>query len=297
MTKLKSTYVDALPNLINDITGRVHTSYNQTVAATGRLSSVNPNLQNIPIRTEIGRQMRKAFIPTEKKNYILSADYSQIELRIMAHLSGDPNMCDSFEKDLDIHAATAARIFDIPIDKIDQEHRRKAKEINFGIIFGMSKYGLANRLDLSVPEAEQFIFDYFALYSNVQQFMQSTIASADRDGYVRTMRGRIRYLPQIHSTNRQLREFAERTSINTPIQGSAADLIKLAMISIHQEMSTRNLASKMLLQVHDELVFEVPPNELDLMSDLVREKMETAMKLKVPVKTEVGVGKNWLEAH
>ncbi len=297
LTKLKNTYVDALPNLINPVTGQVHTSFNQTITATGRLSSVNPNLQNIPIRTEIGKQMRKAFIPTDKKNYILSADYSQIELRIMAHLSQDPNMCGSFEKDLDIHAATAARIFNIPIEEVDADHRRKAKEINFGIIFGMSKYGLANRLDISVQEAEQFIYDYFALYSKVQQFMQSTIAGANREGYVRTMRGRIRYLPQIYSTNRQLREFAERTSINTPIQGSAADLIKLAMIDIHQEMKDRELASKMLLQVHDELVFEVPDKELEIMSGLVKNKMENAMQLNVPVKVDVGIGKNWLEAH
>ncbi len=297
LSKLKSTYVDAIPNLINPATGQVHTSYLQTVAATGRLSSVNPNLQNIPIRTEIGRQMRKAFIPTKDKNVILSADYSQIELRIMAHLSADPNMCDSFARNQDIHSATAAKIFNIPIEMVDADHRRKAKEINFGIIFGMSKYGLANRLDLSVQEAEQFIFDYFALYNKVQQFMQFTIAAANRDGYVRTMRGRIRFMPQIHSTNRQLREFAERTSINTPIQGSAADLIKLAMIDIFNEMKTQNLKSKMLLQVHDELVFEVPENELDVMTALVRNKMQNAMKLKVPVKVDVGVGKNWLEAH
>jgi len=297
LAKLKNTYVDALPNLINPVTGQVHTSYNQAIAATGRLSSVNPNLQNIPIRTEIGRQMRKAFIPTDKISHILSADYSQIELRIMAHLSQDPNMCDSFKKDLDIHATTASRIFEIPIAEVDVEHRRKAKEINFGIIFGMSKYGLANRLDISIQEAEQFIYDYFALYSKVQKFMHLTIAGANSEGYVRTMRGRIRYLPQIHSTNRQLREFAERTSINTPIQGSAADLIKLAMIEIHQEMKERELSSKMLLQVHDELVFEVPDKELEIMSGLVRDKMENAMQLKVPIKVDVGVGKNWLEAH
>jgi DNA polymerase-1 len=241
--------------------------------------------------------MRKAFIPSQANNFILSADYSQIELRLMAHLSQDANMCHSFAEDLDIHSATAARIFEIPLAEVDSEHRRKAKEINFGIIYGMSKYGLSNRLDISVAEAEQFIYDYFALYNNVQQFMQHTIANADKDGYVRTMRGRIRYLPQIHSTNRQLREFAERTSINTPIQGSAADLIKLAMIEIHREMHKKNVSSKMLLQVHDELVFEVPERELELMTNLVRDKMEHAMQLNVPVKVDVGVGKNWLEAH
>jgi DNA polymerase-1 len=297
LAKLKSTYVDALPNLINPVTGRIHTSFNQTVAATGRLSSVNPNLQNIPIRTEIGRQMRRAFIPTEKKSLILSADYSQIELRIMAHLSGDPNMRDSFENDLDIHASTAARIFDIDITEVDADHRRKAKEINFGIIFGMSKYGLANRLDITVEEAEKFIYEYFVSYSKVQEFMRDTIAQADTQGFVRTMKGRIRYMPQIHSTNRQLREFAERTSINTPIQGSAADLIKMAMIAISDEMEKKKLKSRMILQVHDELVFEVPEKEKQTMTNLVREKMENALKLSVPVKVEVGTGHDWLEAH
>jgi DNA polymerase I len=206
-------------------------------------------------------------------------------------------MWESFEKGWDIHAATAARIFEIPLEEVDEDHRRKAKEINFGIIYGMSKYGLANRLDISVIEAEQFIFDYFALYTMVQKFMQSTISGANQDGFVRTMCGRIRYLPQIHSTNRQLREFAERTSINTPIQGSAADLIKLAMIHIHQEMEKRKLKSTMLLQVHDELVFEVPESELKELSEIVRDKMENAMKLKIPVKVDIGTGKNWLEAH
>ena len=297
LTKLKSTYVDALPSLINPATGRVHTSFNQTIAATGRLSSVNPNLQNIPIRTEIGREMRKAFIPGGHDRYILSADYSQIELRIMAHLSKDKNMCASFKNDEDIHASTAARIMNIPLSEVEPDHRRKAKEINFGIIFGMSKYGLANRLDISVMEAEQFIYDYFSSYSNVQEFMRNTIAQADSDGFVRTMKGRIRYMPQIHSSNRQLREFAERTSINTPIQGSAADLIKMAMIDIHAAMRKNNMQSKMILQVHDELVFEVPESEKNKMLALVKDKMEHAMKLDVPVKVDAGIGRNWLEAH
>jgi len=297
LVKLKNTYVDALPDLIHPKTGRVHTSFNQTIAATGRLSSVNPNLQNIPIRTEIGRQMRKAFKPAEKNTLIMSADYSQIELRIMAHLSGDKTMIESFKKGQDIHTSTAALIFDIPLAEVTGDQRRKAKEINFGIIYGMSKYGLSNRLEISVGEAEAFIFDYFSTYPNIQDFMRETIARASTDGYVSTMMGRRRYLPQIHSSNRQLREFAERTSINTPIQGSAADLIKMAMINIHQAIITKKLQSKMILQVHDELVFEVPLKEVAEMTGLVTEKMETAMVLKVPVKVEIGTGANWLEAH
>jgi DNA polymerase-1 len=295
--KLKTTYVDALPDLVHPKTGRVHTSYNQAVASTGRLSSVNPNLQNIPIRTEIGREIRKAFIPSSSGSVIMSADYSQIELRIVAHLSGDKNMKKSFLADLDIHAATAAQIFDIPINEVNADHRRKAKEINFGIIYGMSKYGLANRLDISLDEAEKFMINYFATYPSIQEFMRHTIAMASEQGYVTTIMGRIRYMPQIKSTNRQLREFAERTSINTPIQGSAADLIKKAMIDIRAALLAKNLSSRMILQVHDELVFEVPLAEIDMMKVLVKDKMEHAFKLDIPLKVDVGIGANWLEAH
>jgi DNA polymerase-1 len=297
LAKLKNTYVDALPDLIHPKTGRVHTSFNQTIAATGRLSSVNPNLQNIPIRTEIGRQMRKAFKPAKSATLIMSADYSQIELRIMAHLSDDEGMCNSFEQDLDIHMATAAQVFDIALSEVTEDQRRKAKEINFGIIYGMSKYGLSNRLEISVQEAEEFIFNYFATYPKIQDFMRNTISDADKRGYVITMKGRRRYMPQIHSSNRQLREFAERTSINTPIQGSAADMIKIAMINIHRAVQEAGLKSKLILQVHDELVFEVPLKEVDEMHSLVKEWMEKAIELRVPVKVEIGTGKNWLEAH
>jgi DNA polymerase-1 len=297
LTKLKNTYVDALPDLIHPSTGRVHTSFNQTIAATGRLSSVNPNLQNIPIRTEIGKQMRKAFKPAESSSFIISADYSQIELRIMAHLSGDEKMCSSFESGQDIHVATAAQVFDIPLSEVTEDQRRKAKEINFGIIYGMSKYGLSNRLEITVQEAEEFIFNYFATYPKIQDFMRKTISEADKRGYVTTMKGRRRYMPQIHSSNRQLREFAERTSINTPIQGSAADMIKIAMIDIHHSIKEANLKTKMILQVHDELVFEVPAKEIDEIKSLVKKRMEDALKLRVPVKVEIGTGKNWLEAH
>jgi len=297
LAKLKNTYVDALPDLIHPKTGRVHTSFNQTIAATGRLSSVNPNLQNIPIRTEICRQMRKAFKPAESSKLIMSADYSQIELRIMAHLSDDEGMCNSFEQDLDIHTATAAKVFDEELSDVTEDQRRKAKEINFGIIYGMSKYGLSNRLEISVDEAEAFIYNYFATYPKIQDFMRKTISNADKNGYVTTMKGRRRYMPQIHSSNRQLREFAERTSINTPIQGSAADMIKIAMIDIHKAIKKAKLKSKMILQVHDELVFEVPKEEVIQMNTLIKESMENALKLRVPVKVEIGIGNNWLEAH
>jgi DNA polymerase-1 len=297
LNKLLNTYITALPKLIHPKTGKVHTSFNQTIAATGRLSSINPNLQNIPIRTKIGREMRKAFIPSTKNTVILSADYSQIELRIMAHLSGDTKMQESFKNDQDIHVTTAAQIFNIPLEEVDSEQRRRAKAINFGIIYGMSKYGLSNRLAIPVEEAETFIFDYFATYPNIQDFMRHTIAFARENGYVKTMLGRRRYLPQIAAGNRQIREFAERTSINTPIQGSAADLIKKAMIDIHHAITKRALSCKMILQVHDELVFEVPEKELDDVSSLVKVKMEQALSLSIPLKVDIGIGANWLEAH
>jgi DNA polymerase-1 len=297
LNKLLTTYIDALPKLIHKKTGRVHTSFNQTITATGRLSSINPNLQNIPIRTEIGREMRKAFMPSRKDAVIVSADYSQVELRIMAHLSGDEKMQESFRKDRDIHTTTAAQIFNIALDAVDPEQRRQAKAINFGIIYGMSKYGLANRLTISGQEAEQFIIDYFTSYPGIQDFMRQTIAYAREHGYVKTMMGRRRYLPQIYSNNRPIREFAERTSINTPIQGSAADLIKKAMIDIHRAVESKNLSCKMILQVHDELVFEVPEKELDQVTRLVKTKMESALPLTIPLKVDIGFGSNWLEAH
>lgn len=297
LNKLLNTYITALPKLIHPKTGKVHTSFNQTIAATGRLSSINPNLQNIPIRTEIGKEMRKAFIPSRKGSLIVSADYSQIELRLMAHLSGDKNMQESFIQDKDIHASTAAQIFNAKLDEIDQDQRRKAKTINFGIIYGMSKYGLSNRLGIPVAEAEAFILDYFATYPNIQEFMRHTIAYAREHGYVKTIMGRRRYLPQISSGNRQIREFAERTSINTPIQGSAADLIKKAMIDIHRVFIAKSITAKMILQVHDELVFEVPEKELLLVKREVKRCMEEAITLTVPLKVDIGVGSNWLEAH
>lgn len=297
LTKLKSTYVDAIPLLINPKTGAVHTSFNQTIAATGRLSSTDPNFQNIPIKTELGREIRKAFVPRESGNVILSADYSQIELRLMAHLSEDAHMIEAFQQDKDIHSTTAAAIFSVPIDDVTTEMRRKAKEINFGIIYGMSKYGLSSRLNISVEEATAFIDSYFIRYPGVRNFMDQAILDAKTKGYAETMCGRRRSIPEIHSDNRMIREGAERVAINTPIQGSAADLIKLAMIHIARAIGERGLTSKMILQVHDELVFDVPAAEIDVMTELVRSEMGSALEVSVPLKVELGTGSNWLEAH
>jgi DNA polymerase-1 len=297
LAKLKSTYADALPRIINPYTGRVHTSYNQTVAATGRLSSTDPNLQNIPIRTELGREIRRAFIPGKPDHLILDVDYSQIELRVMAHLSGDQRLLETFAENLDIHAATAAKIFDIPLDEVTQDHRRKAKEINFGIMYGMGRYGLSNRLDISFEEADEFIESYFQQFPDVKAFIDHTIEEARTNGYVTTMMNRRRYLPEIQSGNRRMREFAERTAVNTPIQGTAADMIKVAMLRIHDELQKGKYRSMMIMQVHDELVFEAPKSELDKVSKIVIDCMESALELKVPVRADVGTGQNWLEAH
>ena len=295
--KLKSTYVDALPRLISSRTGRLHTSFNQTIAATGRLSSSDPNLQNIPIRDERGRKIRRAFIPANPSDFILSADYSQVELRIMAHLSGDPALKEAFERGEDIHSTTAAAIFDVPLSQVTPEHRRKAKEVNFGIIYGISRYGLASRLNISNEEAEQIISNYFARFPEVNHYIIHVIAFAQKNGYVTTILNRRRYIPEINSRNATVKQNAERVAINTTIQGSAADLIKLAMINIHKRLQQENLRSKMILQVHDELVFEVPAEEVDIISQLVKHEMENAIHLKVPLKVDVGIGKNWLEAH
>lgn len=297
LIKLKNTYVDALPALVNKKTGKIHTSFNQTVAATGRLSSSNPNLQNIPIRTELGREIRKAFIASEPSFHILSADYSQIELRIMAHLSEDKRLIEAFDNNQDIHAATAALIFDVPINEVTADNRRKAKEINFGIMYGMNEYGLSNRLGMSVDDARLFISEYFATYPAIQKYMQKTIRQAMETGYVETMMHRRRYLPEINSSNRQVREFAERTAVNTPIQGSAADIIKKAMIEVHQYIAESGVEARMLLQVHDELVFEVERNTMHTFRKKVKSIMEHAVPLHVPVIVDTGIGENWLEAH
>lgn len=297
VTKLKSTYVDALPKLISPRTDRVHTSFSQTIAATGRLSSSDPNLQNIPIRREIGRRIRKAFITGDDQHVLLSADYSQVELRMMAHISGDESLQKAFENDEDIHSATAAAVFAVGIDEVSPDQRRKAKEINFGIIYGISRFGLAGRLGITAKEAEQIIMSYFVKYPKVNGYIADTIAMAREKKYVTTLLNRRRYINEIDSGNGNIRQNAERVAINTPIQGSAADLIKLAMINIHTAFQEKGLKSKMLLQVHDELVFEVAADELETVKSIVKEKMETAMDLKVPLKVDDGVGENWLEAH
>ena len=297
LVKLKNTYVDVLPDLVNPATGRIHTSYNQVVAVTGRLSSDNPNLQNIPIRTERGREIRKAFIPRSSEYTLLSADYSQIELRIIAELSGDPGMLEAFRSGEDIHAATASKVYNVPIKEVTGDMRRNAKMVNFGIIYGISAFGLADRLNISRTEAKGIIDNYFMQYPAIKDYMDMSIENARKKGYVETILGRRRYLRDINSANATVRGFAERNAINAPIQGSAADMIKIAMIRIHDEIKKRNLKSKMLLQVHDELVFDAHKSELDELKVMVENHMKHALTLKVPVEVGVGSGENWLEAH
>jgi DNA polymerase-1 len=296
LAKLKSTYADALIDLVNPDTGRIHTSYNQTVAATGRLSSSDPNLQNIPIRTEEGRKIRQAFIP-RKGWKLLSADYSQVELRILAHCSADEILIEAFRENEDIHTRTACEVFQVEPASITAELRRQAKAINFGIIYGMSAFGLSRQLDISNKMAKTYIDHYFARYRGVKRFMDQTIADARKTRRTSTLLGRIRLLPDIESRNVMVRQAAERTAINTPIQGSAADLIKVAMIRIDQALAEKKLSSAMLLTVHDELVFEVPPDELKIVTQLVKEIMEGVWKLKVPLVVNVAQGSNWDEAH
>jgi len=297
LAKLKSTYVDVLPALVNPRDGRVHTSYNQAVAATGRLSSNNPNLQNIPIRTERGREIRKAFVPRNKQYTLISADYSQIELRIIAHLSQDKEMINDFRSGKDIHAATAARIFGAALDEVSPEMRRKAKAVNFGIAYGMSAFGLAERLNIPRTEAADIIRQYFTRYPGIRKYMDKTIEFAREHGYVETMMHRRRYLRDINSGNANVRGFAERNAINAPIQGTAADMIKIAMIRIFQEFEIRKLKSKMIMQVHDELVFDTPKVEVKEVKSILLDKMPGAIPLDVPVVIDMNNGDNWLEAH
>jgi DNA polymerase I len=297
LSKLKSTYVDALPRQVSAVDGRIHTSYNQAVAATGRLASSNPNLQNIPIRTEKGREIRKAFIAAPGFK-LLSADYSQIELRVIAAISGDGNMKEAFVRDEDIHASTARALFNLAADAdVDREARRKAKEVNFGIPYGVSAFGLAGRLDISNSEGKAIIDAYFDRFPKIKAYMDETVVFAREHGYVKTLGGRRRYIKDIHASNVNARQFAERTAINTPIQGSAADLIKLAMIRLDRRFRHDGLSSRMLLQVHDELVFEVFDAETDRVMAIVKEEMESAMDIGVPLKADMGVADNWLDAH
>ncbi|MEL6811268.1 MAG: DNA polymerase I [Bacteroidota bacterium] len=297
LTKLKSTYVDALPEQVDPSTHHVHTDYMQTVAATGRLSSNNPNLQNIPIRTERGRQVRKAFIPRDKDHVLLAADYSQIELRIIAALSEEENMIKAFQDGEDIHASTAARVFNVPLDEVTREQRGNAKTVNFGIIYGVSAFGLSNQTDLSRTEAKELIDTYYKTYPKLRNYMSEQVDFARDNGYVQTVLGRRRYLKDINSRNAVVRGAAERNAVNAPIQGSAADIIKIAMIHIHKKLSEGNFKSKMLLQVHDELVFDAYKPELEKLQELIKTEMENAYTIAVPLDVEIGLGENWLEAH
>jgi DNA polymerase-1 len=298
LVKLKNTYVDSLPQLINPITGRIHTSYNQVVAVTGRLSSDNPNLQNIPIRTERGREIRKAFTPRNENYTLLSADYSQIELRIIAELSKDAGMIEAFASGQDIHKATAAKVYNVSLEEVTSDMRRNAKMVNFGIIYGISAFGLSERLNIPRKEAATIIENYFEKYPRIKAYMDESIAIAKEKGYVETIMGRRRYLRDINSSNHTVRGFAERNAINAPIQGSAADMIKIAMINIHKDFKAQNLKSKMLLQVHDELVFDAHLEELDIVKAIVENRMKNAIPtLSVPMEVGMGAGKNWLEAH
>ena len=295
--KLQSTYVDALPNEVNSKTGRIHTQYMQAVAATGRLSSNNPNLQNIPIRTERGKEVRKSFIPRDENHVLLAADYSQIELRIIAALSEEENMMEAFKNGEDIHASTAAKVFNVPLDEVTREQRSNAKTVNFGIVYGVSAFGLSNQTDLSRSEAKELIDTYYETYPKLKAYMSAQVDFARENGYVETVLNRRRYLKDINSRNAMVRSGAERNAVNAPIQGSAADIIKLAMINIYNRFKKEGFKSKMLLQVHDELVFDAHKDELEIIKPIIKYEMENAFKMNVPLDVEVGVGENWLQAH
>ncbi|HRP31206.1 MAG TPA: DNA polymerase, partial [Agriterribacter sp.] len=299
LTKLKSTYVDSLPQLVNRKTGRVHTTYAQAVAVTGRLASNNPNLQNIPVRTARGREIRKAFVPRDERHVLLSADYSQIELRIVAAISGDPAMCDAFRHGKDIHAATAAKVYGVEEQAVTREQRYKAKSVNFGIIYGQGAFGLADNLGISRSEAKEIIDNYKREFAGISRYMDNTIHFAQEHGYVQTLMGRKRWLRDINSANFTVRGFAERNAINSPIQGTAADMIKLAMQKVYAAIQKHKMQSKMILQVHDELIFDALKEEAEELKGLIIDSMQTAMPLPndVPVLAEIGEGQNWLEAH
>jgi DNA polymerase-1 len=295
LTKLKGTYVDALPELIDPATGRLHTTFNQTGAATGRLSSSNPNLQNIPVRTELGREIRAAFVPREGWK-LVTADYSQIELRLLAHFSGDRVLVEAFRNGEDIHTRTAAEVFGVPPLMVTPDQRRNAKTVNFGIVYGQTPFGLATQLGIDRREAELYIRSYFERYSGVKKWIDQTIAEVRTSGVARTLDGRERPIPDINSRNPNARGFAERTAVNTPLQGTAADLIKLAMIRIDAGLTARGWRSRMLLQVHDELVFEAPPDEAAMLAQFVKETMESVRRLEVPLIVDTGMGDNWRDA-
>ena len=297
LVKLKNTYVDALPNEINNKTGRIHTNYSQAVAATGRLSSNNPNLQNIPIRTERGRQVRKAFVPRDENYVLLAADYSQIELRLIAELSGDEAMKTSFLKGEDIHKSTASKVFNVPLDEVTREQRSHAKTVNFGIIYGVSAFGLSNQTNLSRGEAKELIEAYYESYPTLKNYISTQVDFARDNGFVETLLGRRRYLKNINSQNAIVRAGDERNAVNAPIQGSAADIIKIAMINIDRLFKKEKYKSKMLLQVHDELVFDIHKDELELLKPIIKSEMENAYKISIPLTVDLDIGDNWLDAH
>jgi DNA polymerase-1 len=297
LQKLNSTYVEKMPEMVSKLDNKIHTSYNQAVAATGRLSSVNPNLQNIPIRTTRGREIRKAFIASDSEHILFAADYSQIELRIMAAFAQDHSMIEAFKNGVDIHSNTASKVFGVPLSEVTSDHRRKAKMVNFGLIYGISAFGLSQRLGISRTEAKEIVDSYFTQFHAVKSYMDKVVNEARDSEYVETILGRRRYLPEINSRNQVQRGFAERNAINAPIQGSAADMIKVAMINIHEWMQKEKLKSKMILQVHDELVFDVYKPELEIIQNKVPELMKTAIDFGVPMEIGTGVGENWLQAH
>ena len=295
LEKLRGTYVEALPKCIHPETGKIHTSFNQAVAATGRLASSNPNLQNIPVRTEYGRRIREAFISSSPDRVLISADYSQIELRILAHLSNDTALKEAFFQDMDIHSDTAARVFGVALDAVTPEQRRQAKAVNFGVVYGISAFGLSRNLGIGMKEAQEFIDAYFAQYPEVRTWLDQVIVDAKEKGYVTTLLNRRRYVPDLKSSDVNQRKATERAAINTPVQGSAADVIKVAMIALDKKLST--LDARMVLQVHDELVVEAPAEEAEAVATLMRETMENAIELTVPLKVDLGIGKNWAEIH
>jgi len=295
LTKLKNTYVDALPKLVDQATGRVHTCFNQTGTETGRLSSSNPNLQNIPIKTDIGSKIRQAIITSGEKNCLLSCDYSQIELRVLAHLCGDHTLIEAFNGNQDVHRLTASLIYNLPESEIKPQMREVAKRVNFGIIYGQSAYGLSKDLEISINQAQDFIDAYFLRYPKVEEYIDAQIKKAQNDGFVTTLLGRRRYIPEINNKNMGIRQFAQRQAVNTPIQGTASDLIKLAMIKIGAQIKDRGLKAKMILQIHDELVFDLPIPELNILGGIVKIEMENVMKLAVPIKVDMKKGANWLE--
>ena len=297
LRKLMNTYVTALPQMVNSVTGRIHTSFNQAVTATGRLSSTDPNLQNIPIRDDDGREIRRAFVPTDDNHILVAADYSQVELRIMASLSGDAELINAFVEEKDIHTATAAKIFHISDEEVTREQRRRAKTANFGIIYGISVFGLSQRLSIPRAEAKHLIDGYFTTYPAVREYMEKSISDAKQCGFVTTLFGRRRLLPDINSGNAVVRGLAERNAVNAPIQGSAADIMKIAMVRVAQRFEQENLKSKIILQVHDELVVDALKNEQAQVIEILKTEMENAARLAVPLTVEVGIGENWLDAH